>query len=126
ARQNASGRLQNVGDEALRTGLPRALSLGNYRYFAFFHPGLCGKCEWRMRMIIRILARTGFNCIFSYGVAMNTLTTPPLSEVLKRLFAESDVSEGLMRQEMSHLTPQERADAHRQSSTDYQTFYMTR
>jgi len=57
---------------------------------------------------------------------MNTLTTPPLSEVLKRLFAESDVSEGLMRQEMSHLTPQERADAHRQSSTDYQTFYMTR
>ena len=56
---------------------------------------------------------------------MTTLATPPLSDVLKRLFAESDASEATMRQEMSNLTPEERA-ARRQSSTDYQTFYMTR
>jgi len=57
---------------------------------------------------------------------MTTLTTPPLSDVLKRLFAESDASEVLMRQHMSNLTPEERSTARRQTSTDYQTFYMTR
>ena len=56
---------------------------------------------------------------------MTTLTTAPLADVLKRLFAESDLSEASMRQEMSNLTPEERT-ARRQSTTDYQSFYMTR
>lgn len=56
---------------------------------------------------------------------MTTLDTPPLSDVLTRLFAESDVSEAAMRQEMSNLTPEERT-ARRQNSADYQSFYMTR
>ena len=56
---------------------------------------------------------------------MTTLTTAPLSGVLKRLFAESDRSEASMRQEMSNLTPEERT-ARRQSTADYQSFYKTR
>jgi predicted O-methyltransferase YrrM len=57
---------------------------------------------------------------------MTTLTTAPLSDVLKRLFAESDLSEASMRQAMSNLTPEERTAARSQSTTDYQSFYMTR
>src|ERR1700722_4419165 len=78
-----------------------------------------------MRMIIRILAHTESRCILT-GVAMTTLTTAPLSDVLTRLFAESAESEAAMRQAMSNLTPEERTVARSQSTADYQTFYMTR
>jgi hypothetical protein len=76
-------------------------------------------------MIIRILAHTESRCILT-GVAMTTLTTAPLSDVLKRLFAESAESEAAMHQAMSNLTPEERTAARSQSTADYQTFYMTR
>jgi predicted O-methyltransferase YrrM len=55
---------------------------------------------------------------------MNTLTTPPLATVLERLFTEADQTEKMFRQEMSQLSPAERA-ARSGRNEDYKTFYMT-
>jgi predicted O-methyltransferase YrrM len=56
---------------------------------------------------------------------MTTLTTPPLSTLLARLFADSDASEATWRQNTGNLTPEERA-ARARSMADYKTFYTTR
>jgi predicted O-methyltransferase YrrM len=55
---------------------------------------------------------------------MSTLTTPPLSTLLQRLFAEAEATQSALRQEASKLTPAERA-ARMNSGGDYKTFYMT-
>lgn len=56
---------------------------------------------------------------------MTTLTSPPLSTLLERLFAEADATQASLRQEASNLSPAERA-ARINSSGDYRDFYMTR
>jgi predicted O-methyltransferase YrrM len=56
---------------------------------------------------------------------MNTLTTPPLSTLLERLFAEAEATQSALRQEASNLSPAERA-ARINSGGDYKNFYMTR
>ena len=56
---------------------------------------------------------------------MTTLTTPPLSTLLQRLFAEADATQASLRQEAAGLSPAERA-ARINSSGDYRDFYMTR
>ena len=56
---------------------------------------------------------------------MTTLTTPPLSTLLERLFAEAEATQAVLRQEASNLSPAERA-ARMNSGGDYRNFYMTR
>jgi predicted O-methyltransferase YrrM len=56
---------------------------------------------------------------------MTTLTTPPLSTLLQRLFAEADATQASLRQDSAHLSPAERA-ARMNSGGDYRDFYMTR
>jgi predicted O-methyltransferase YrrM len=72
-------------------------------------------------MIIRILSATRQ----PPEMSMTTLTSPPLSTLLKRLFAEADATQASLRQEASNLSPAERA-ARINSSGDYRDFYMTR
>ena len=55
---------------------------------------------------------------------MTTLTTPPLSTLLPRLFAEAEATQSSMRQQASNLSPADRA-ARMNSGGDYKTFYMT-
>lgn len=55
---------------------------------------------------------------------MTTLTSPPLSTLLERLFAEADRTEAAFRAEREKLPPAERA-ARRGNAGDYKTFYMT-
>ena len=55
---------------------------------------------------------------------MTTLTTPPLSTLLDRLFAEADQSEAAFRAAREKLSPAERG-AFRGNNTDYKTFYLT-
>jgi predicted O-methyltransferase YrrM len=50
---------------------------------------------------------------------MTTLTQPPLSTLLDRLFAEADASEDALKQEMESLHPEQRAA----SRADYREFY---
>lgn len=53
---------------------------------------------------------------------MNTLTSLKLASVLDRLFAQAAASTGAVRQEMSTLSPEERATM-MASKTDYRAFY---
>jgi predicted O-methyltransferase YrrM len=53
---------------------------------------------------------------------MTTLTTPPLSTLLERLFADADASEAGLQQLMGNLSPEERA-ARVRTMTDYRSFY---
>jgi predicted O-methyltransferase YrrM len=55
---------------------------------------------------------------------MTTLTTPPLSTLLDRLFAEADRSESAFRAAREKLPPADRA-AFRGNNSDYKTFYLT-
>jgi predicted O-methyltransferase YrrM len=56
---------------------------------------------------------------------MTTLTTPPLSSLLERLFTEADATQAAFSQEAANLSPAERA-ARINSTGDYRDFYMTR
>src|SRR5580698_5695770 len=53
---------------------------------------------------------------------MTTLTSPPLSTLLERLFADAAASESTLRQQIGNLSPEERA-ARMRSMTDYRSFY---
>jgi predicted O-methyltransferase YrrM len=53
--------------------------------------------------------------------AVNTLTTPPLSTLLARLFKDAKATTATLRQQSSSLSPQERAERMKQS--DYRTLY---
>ena len=55
---------------------------------------------------------------------MSTLTTPPLSTLLERLFAEAEATQSAFRAERARLSPAERA-ARMGDAADYKTFYMT-
>jgi len=55
---------------------------------------------------------------------MTTLTTPPVSTLLDRLFAEADQSEAAFRAAREKLPAAERA-AFRGNNTDYKTFYLS-
>ncbi len=55
---------------------------------------------------------------------MTTLTTPALSSLLERLFAEAHETETAFRAERAKLPPADRA-ARSGTTTDYKTFYMT-
>jgi predicted O-methyltransferase YrrM len=53
---------------------------------------------------------------------MTTLTSPPLSTLLERLFADAAASESTLRQQIGTLSPEERA-ARMRSMTDYRAYY---
>jgi len=53
---------------------------------------------------------------------MTSLTTPPLSSLLARLFAEAEASQAAYRQETAQYSPQER-QARLRSATGYREFY---
>ena len=53
---------------------------------------------------------------------MTTLTSPPLSTLLERLFADAEASEADLRQQIGNLSPEERA-ARMRSMTDYRSYY---
>src|SRR5262245_2089973 len=53
---------------------------------------------------------------------MTTLTTPPVSTVIERLFAEAEANEATVRSQMNDIPPDERARM-RSSTTDYKTLY---
>jgi predicted O-methyltransferase YrrM len=55
---------------------------------------------------------------------MTTLTTPPLSSLLDRLFGEADETESMFRAERARLSPAERT-ARTGNAADYKSFYMT-
>jgi predicted O-methyltransferase YrrM len=55
---------------------------------------------------------------------VTTLTTPPLSTFLERLFADADETQSAFRAERARLSPAERA-ARMGDAADYKTFYMT-
>lgn len=55
---------------------------------------------------------------------MTTLTTPPLSPLLERLFAEADETQSAFAAERARLSPAERA-ARAGTAEDYKTFYLT-
>jgi predicted O-methyltransferase YrrM len=54
---------------------------------------------------------------------MSTFTTPPVSELLPRLFADAEASQATLRQMFSNLTPEERAARMADSTRDYRAFY---
>jgi predicted O-methyltransferase YrrM len=54
---------------------------------------------------------------------MNTLTTPALTSLLRRLFADADAADGALRDEMSRRSPEERAAFMSTANTDYRGFY---
>jgi predicted O-methyltransferase YrrM len=54
---------------------------------------------------------------------MNTLTSPPVSALLARLFAEADAADGALRTELAKLAPAERAALMHRAQTDYRGFY---
>ena len=53
---------------------------------------------------------------------MTTLTSPPLSTLLERLFADAEASEVDLRRQIGNLSPEERA-ARMRSMTDYRSYY---
>ena len=53
---------------------------------------------------------------------MTTLTSPPLSTLLERLFADAEASEADLRRQLGNLSPEERA-ARMRSMTDYRSYY---
>ena len=53
---------------------------------------------------------------------MTTLTSPPLSTLLERLFADAAASEADLRRQLGNLSPEERA-ARVRSMTDYVSYY---
>ena len=53
---------------------------------------------------------------------MTTLTTPPLSTLLARLFAEAQATDATLDQKAAELSPEERAKL-MTSATDYQALY---
>jgi len=53
---------------------------------------------------------------------MTTLTSPPLSTLLERLFADAEASEADLRLQIGNLSPEERA-ARMRSMTDYRSYY---
>jgi predicted O-methyltransferase YrrM len=54
---------------------------------------------------------------------MNTLTTPPLSDLLQKLFADADASTAALERQRTTITPEQRAAPH-SPSADYRAFYM--
>jgi predicted O-methyltransferase YrrM len=50
-------------------------------------------------------------------------TSPPVSALLTRLFAEADAADGALRTELAKLSPDERAAFMRRAQTDYRGFY---
>jgi predicted O-methyltransferase YrrM len=54
---------------------------------------------------------------------MSTLTTPPLSSLLSRLFAEADTTDGALKRELMTRSPAERAAFMSRAKTDYRSFY---
>jgi predicted O-methyltransferase YrrM len=54
---------------------------------------------------------------------MNTLTLPPVSALLARLFAEAHAADGPLRAQLQKLPPEERAAFMRRAGTDYRGFY---
>ena len=54
---------------------------------------------------------------------MNTLTSPRVSALLARLFAEADAADGALRAEIGRLSPDERAALMGRARTDYRGFY---
>lgn len=54
---------------------------------------------------------------------MNTLTTPALASLLRRLFADAEAADRALRDEMSRLSPEERAAFMSTANTDYRGFY---
>lgn len=55
---------------------------------------------------------------------MNTLTIPPFSTLVERMFADADETQAAFRAERAKLSPAERA-ARMGSSDDYKTLYLT-
>src|ERR1700733_5455363 len=54
---------------------------------------------------------------------MNTLTTPPLSGLLQKLFADADASTAALERHRTAMSPAQRAAPH-SPSADYRAFYM--
>jgi predicted O-methyltransferase YrrM len=54
---------------------------------------------------------------------MNMLTSPNVSALLARLFAEADAADGALRAELAKRSPDERAAFMRRAQTDYVGFY---
>jgi predicted O-methyltransferase YrrM len=54
---------------------------------------------------------------------MSTLTTPPLSTLLERLFTEADAADGELRRELMSLPAAERAAFMGRANSDYRGFY---
>jgi predicted O-methyltransferase YrrM len=54
---------------------------------------------------------------------MNTLTTPPLSGLLQKLFADADASTAALERQRTAMSPEQRAAPH-SPSADYRAFYM--
>jgi predicted O-methyltransferase YrrM len=54
---------------------------------------------------------------------MSTFTTPPVSELLPRLFADAAATQAQLRQMFGSLTPEERASRMADASRDYRAFY---
>ncbi|MFT3765125.1 MAG: class I SAM-dependent methyltransferase [Minicystis sp.] len=54
---------------------------------------------------------------------MTTLTTPPLSTLLVRLFADAEATQVTLRSELAKLPPDERAALMSSAQTDYRAFY---
>lgn len=54
---------------------------------------------------------------------MNTLATPPVSALLRRLFAEAEAADAPLRRDLARRTPEERAALLRTARTDYRAFY---
>src|SRR5690349_13161702 len=55
-------------------------------------------------------------------MTMTTLTTPPVSTVIERLFAEAEASESSVRSQMNDVSADERARL-MSSTTDYKMLY---
>jgi predicted O-methyltransferase YrrM len=54
---------------------------------------------------------------------MTTLTTPPVADLVRRLFAEADASNAKVRELFGAMTPEERAARMRDPNSDYRQFY---
>jgi predicted O-methyltransferase YrrM len=54
---------------------------------------------------------------------MNALTTPPLSGLLQKLFADADASTAALERQRTAMSPEQRAAPH-SPSADYRAFYM--
>src|SRR5690348_12730768 len=56
------------------------------------------------------------------GIAMNTLTTPPLSTLLSQLFADADATSAKLEQARGFVPAQQRAAV--MNTADYRSMYM--